>query len=213
MDFLQGFSQGMNRRLSSHDAVVLRFMEKTIENVNTLLAGQYTLFKFMIEKGIISEKDLISKLKEDRSIPNRKMGIQTLKEMLSPNWEEKIDFDGTEKQLLTQACDRITTIKLPPSWIEEGVEAPNSTAVRNALRICHEIYNTKKMIPDITAPTKECGIFFRYDLGSRNLVVEAYNDGRIAAVVGDNAKKEVIYSEDISEYNFEKCLEILTVNK
>lgn len=187
-------------------------MEKTIENINTLLAGQYTLYNLLIEKKLITEEELIARLRDNKNLPTRKKGVKILEEMLAPSWEDQVDFKETAKELLNKATERITNLTLPPPWVAEGVEPPNSTAIRNALRICHDIFNSKGMIPDQIAPTKENGVFFKYLYGPRQLIIEAYNDGEVAAIVVDDTKKDTIHSEDIRDFNFFTCLNILTVN-
>ena len=64
------------------ERVVLQFMESTIEKVNTALAGLYAVEKILIEKKIISESALIERLKDARALPERMLGIATLKEMV-----------------------------------------------------------------------------------------------------------------------------------
>jgi hypothetical protein len=49
---------------SRKDTIMLKFIEKTIENINTCLAGQYTLYRLLIEKGLITEDELISRIDE-----------------------------------------------------------------------------------------------------------------------------------------------------
>lgn len=198
-----------NTSLSSTESMMLRFMEKTISNINTCLAGQYTLYKILIEKKIVTEEELLSRIKEDKNLPQRKLGIQVLEEMLSPDWEDKIDFQETEKELFHRALGKIDKIKLPESWKKEGVEQPNSTAMRNAHKICHVLYNLKKLIPRTVACTKENGIYLSFVEGDKSLAIEAYNDGDIGSIVNNNKKKEIIQSEDIVNYNFDRQLEIL----
>lgn len=199
----------MKSRISPKESMILRFMERTIENINTCLAGQYTLYKILIEKKIVTEQELLSRIKEDKNLPQRKLGIQVLEDMLSPDWEDNIDFEVTEKILFQRALDKIMNLKLPESWKKEGVEKPNSTAMRNAYKICHILFNSKKLIPRTVACTKENGIFLTFVEGDKSLIVELYNDGEIGSIVTNDKKKEILQSEDILNYNFDCQLEIL----
>jgi len=183
-------------------------MERTIQNINTCLAGQYTLYKILIEKGVITEDELLHRIKQDKNLPTLKLGKNTLKEMLNPDWDSKIDFEKTEKELLNEALDKISNLVLPDSWKDEGVEPPNSTALRNAHIICHKLYAQRKIIPDVVACTKENGIFLRYNAGDRGLIIEAYNDGDIGTLVNNDKEKEILYNEDISNLNFENSLKV-----
>ena len=147
----------------SNEKVLLRFMEKTIDNINTCLAGQYTLYKLLIDKKLITEPELINKLKEDRNLPQRKMGMKVLKEMLSPDWEQSIDFEKTEKNLLEHTYYKIYNLVLPPHWAtEEGVEPPNDQAKKRAYRVCHDLYKNYGLQPTTVACTKENGVFLTF---------------------------------------------------
>lgn len=198
-----------NSSLSGKESMILRFMEKAISNINTCLAGQYTLYKVLIEKGVVTEQELLSRIKEDKNLPQLKLGIQVLEEMLTPEWEESIDFEMTEKELFNRALDKIMNLELPESWKKEGVEKPNSTAMRNAYKICHILFNSRKLIPKTVACTKENGIFITYTEGDKSLIVEIYNDGDIGTLVNNDKNMEILQSEDIHDYNFDRQLEIL----
>jgi len=195
-------------RVSSKDSVLLKFMERTIQNINTCLAGQYTLYKILIEKRIITEEELLHRIKQDKNLPTLKLGKNTLKEMLNPDWDSKIDFEKTEKELLNEALDKISNLVLPDSWKDEGVGSPNSTALRNAHIICHKLYAQRKIIPDVVACTKESGVYLRYSDGNKSLIVEAYNDGDVGTVVSNDSEKEILHNEDISNLNFENSLKV-----
>jgi hypothetical protein len=203
----------MNSRPSSQDSVMLKFMERAIENINTCLAGQYTLYKLLIERGLITETNLISRLKEDKNLPKIKLGSNTLKDMLSPSWEDQIDFEKTEKELLNEALTKISNITMPEHWKDEGVEPPNSTAMRNAHVICHTLYNNHKIIPKIVASTKENGIYLRFENGDKSFIIETYNDGDIGALVSDDAKKETLFNEEIVDLNFDNSLKVFMDKK
>lgn len=195
-------------RVSSKDSVLLKFMERTIQNINTCLAGQYTLYKILIEKRIITEEELIYRIKQDKNLPTLKLGKNTLKEILNPDWDDKVDFEKTEKELFNEALKKISDLVLPESWKDEGIEPPNSTSLRNAHILCHKLYAQYKIIPDIVACTKENGIYIKYKNGHRDLIIEAYNDGDIGAIVSNNFKKEVEHNEDILNLNFDNSIKV-----
>lgn len=77
----------------SQEDVLLKFMERAIENINTCLAGQYTLSKILIEKGLVTEAELLSKIKDDKNLPVRKKGSEILQQMLVPDWGKLVDLD------------------------------------------------------------------------------------------------------------------------
>jgi hypothetical protein len=187
-------------------------MERAIENINTCLAGQYTLYQILIEKDIITEAELISRIKEDKNLPTRKLGIAVLKDMLTPDWEKQIDFELSEQKLLNLACHKIVRLVLPAYWKDEDVEPPNSTAQRNAIKICHKIFDNYRLIPDVVACTKENGVYLRFTGGNKSFVIEAYNGGEIAAVVNDDANKKILDSGDIRNLDFDAIVKIFLYN-
>jgi len=184
----------------ARDRVLLNFMEKTIDNINTCLAGQYTLYKILIEKGLISEADLLSKLKDDKNLPLRKKGILALNDMLKPDWDKFIDFETTELALVK---NKICDLTLPPGWGEEGVESPNKEARKNAYDTCTTLYNGHLLVPTTIACTKENGVYLRFENNGVFMVVEAYNDNSVGAIVCWG--KVVVHNEDIISLDFERC--------
>lgn len=74
-------------------------MQLTIANVNTCLAGQHALFKILVEKKIISETELISYIKESQKLPDTKKGASILKDIMEPDWLQKVDFEKTIEKL------------------------------------------------------------------------------------------------------------------
>jgi hypothetical protein len=210
---LSRLSEKMSPRPSSKDSMMLKFMERAIDNVNTCLAGQYTLYKILLERNIITEAELLSRIKQDRNLPQLKMGINTLKDMLTPSWEDQIDFEKTGKELLNEALTKISNITMPEHWKEEGVEPPNSTAMRNAHIICHRLYDSHQIIPKVVASTKEDGIYLRFEDENKSFIIEAYNDGDIGSLVSDDVKKETIFNEEIVDLNFGNSLKVFLDKK
>lgn len=203
----------MNHRTpNSHDQVILKFMEKTIENINTLLAGQHALYNLLIEKNIVSESELISKLRDSKKLPDRKRGMEALEEMLSPNWEDQINFQDSENVLLDKALEKITQLSIP-NRIGENMIPPNSTAIRNATQTCQIIFKTWKMLPDLITVANDGGVFFKYLYNQRNLFMEISNHGRISALVINNLRSGIFFDKIIQDFNFEECMNVLTTKE
>jgi hypothetical protein len=198
----------MSPHLTSKDTMMLKFMERAIDNINTCLAGQYTLYKVLIEKGLVTEAELISRIREDKNLPQRKLGIEALKEMLTPEWEKQLDFDMSEQELFKRALDKINNLILPAYWEEEGVEPPNLTAQKNTNRICYQLFDSNKLIPRTVACTKENGVYLNFVNGDKSLIIEAYNTGEIGVVVNDNALKKILYNEEIKNLDFDASVKI-----
>jgi hypothetical protein len=98
------------------------------------------------------------------------------------------------------------TLVFPENWRQEGVQEPNAIAKENAFATCNIIFRKDGLLPLIIAPTKEEGIFLKYTARNKTLIIEAYNDGDIAAVVSDEDQKIILYSEDIKNFNFENTM-------
>lgn len=62
--------------------IFLVFMQETIEKVNRCLSSLYTIHKLLIEKGLITEKNLINRLNEDKDKPIHDLGKKVLNEMI-----------------------------------------------------------------------------------------------------------------------------------
>lgn len=73
-----------------------------------------------------------------------------------------------------------------------------------AFDICKHLFQEYNLIPDRIAPTKEEGVFLAFDSskGNRTLIVEVYNDLEVGYLVNDNACKQILHSEDITDYDF-----------
>jgi len=74
--------------ISKDQKVLLKFMEATIEKVNICFSNLYAIEKVLIEKGIVTEKELLSRLKESKDLPKRLLGARTLKEMIEASDKE-----------------------------------------------------------------------------------------------------------------------------
>lgn len=193
----------MNTR-SSKDNVLLKFMQLTIDNVNTCLAGQHALFKILIEKKVISEAELISYMRESKKLPDTKRGASFLKDIMEPDWLQEVDLDKSMDNLLESKKQEIFNKKLPEHWLKEGVEPPNLTARENAYKSCKKIFEINALLPDSIACTKENGIFLSYRKGLFSLYIETYNDGDIGALLVKD--KSILFNENIIDFNFEEVL-------
>lgn len=195
------------KEIKNKDAVLLKFMERTIENINTCLAGQYTLYRLLIDKKLITEPELIDKLKEDKSLPVRKKGMKVLKDMLSPNWEDIVDFEKTQQAILDDIKQRIKELVLPEHWEkEEKVIPPNIQAKKLAYQACSILYKDNGFQPSIIACIKENGVFLKFVNKTKSLIIEVYNDGEVGLLINEDKAKKIIYSGAIPVSNFEYTL-------
>lgn len=90
-------------------------------------------------------------------------------------------------------------IVFPDSWGSEGVARPNVASKSRSFEICKQILLNHSLLPNKIAPTKEEGVYLSYEDKVRNksLIIEVYNNLEVAAVVINNQKKVIEYSEDI----------------
>lgn len=193
---------------SRHQEVLLKFMKKTIENINICLANQYAVQKLLISKGVITEPDLINLLHESQKLPQRNLGAATLAEMITPDWSEYIDLEKVEEkqQALDTVRRKIYALMLPVGWESEGTQEPNIIAKKNAFHTCYNIYTMHGLLPTVVACTKENGVYIRYNNGAKDLIVETYNDGDVGALV--NKEKTILNSVDIPDFNFDNCVKL-----
>lgn len=199
----------MTPHLSSrHQEVLLKFMERTIENVNICLANQYAVQKLLISRGVVTEPELINLLRDSKKLPQRNLGAATLSEMLTPDWSEYINFEkpNETQQVLDNIRRRIYALILPVGWEQEGTEEPNIIAKKNAYRTCHNLYIEYGLVPAVIACTKENGVYIRYLDGTKDLIIEAYNNGEVGALV--NKDKTILNSVEINNFEFGNCIKL-----
>jgi len=67
----------------------LRFMQVAIERINTNSATIYAIEQTLIEKGIVTQNELVSKIAEAKNLPEQKVGEKILKEMVEQFKREK----------------------------------------------------------------------------------------------------------------------------
>lgn len=103
---------------------------------------------------------------------------------------------------------RIDNVFFPKHWnTEEGVEPPNKVSKLNAKKICKILFRNYNLKIDRIAATKEEGIYLvKNDTKSISLIIEAYNDGDVGLIINNNKLKEVVFNEDIENFNFEKAI-------
>jgi hypothetical protein len=68
--------------MTKDQKVILEFMKATVERVNRCMSDTYAIQKLLIEKNIISEKDLNSRLKDAQSLPQAITGRKVLEDMI-----------------------------------------------------------------------------------------------------------------------------------
>jgi hypothetical protein len=114
--------------------------------------------------------------------------------------------------------DRINNVKVPEQWLTDkeyyGKVVPATVECKKlTFQVCKKLYKENGLYPMLVLPTVECGIFLTYTKNNREMDVEVYNDLGIAAVVADEEKKKILYSEDIVDMNFDECLRVLSIPK
>lgn len=89
--------------------ILLKFMELTINKVNSTNASLYALQKALIEKNIITESRLLELQKESVKKPQINLGIETLKSMVGKDnyIEHTIIPDGKNKEALERILNLI----------------------------------------------------------------------------------------------------------
>lgn len=102
-------------------------------------------------------------------------------------------------------------LSFPNDWIEEGISPPNIDAKTITKKICLNLHDSYGLIPIKIAPSKEEGVFvyYKHFNNDRTLLVEVYNNLEVAALVNDEANKNIVYSEDIKTLNFINVIEKL----
>ncbi len=135
---------------------------------------------------IISGVMFSARIKEDP-----KFEVQTV------STKEKSVLDKIESKIFNR-------LVFPSHWSQEGISRPNMQCKLDAFDICKHLFKEYNMIPDRIAPTKEEGIFLAFDssTGDRTLIVEVYNDLEAGYLVNDNTCKQILLSEDITDYDF-----------
>lgn len=91
----------------SEEDLLLKFMGTTISKVNTCLANIYAIETVLIEKGITSKNEMLSRIIDAKKLPQTKLGRSVLSEMIQdtdhkPNWEDLIDISKSN-ELLAQS--------------------------------------------------------------------------------------------------------------
>lgn len=99
----------------------------------------------------------------------------------------------------------IDNLKVPEHWMYDGVEPPNALAKTNARYCCSCLYTKLQLVRLVT--TVEAGVYIVFSKGKTELIIETYNDGEIGALVC--REKEILHNEDIKDFNFEECLNVI----
>jgi hypothetical protein len=69
--------------MTSQEALILKFMQTIVEKVNRSLANDYAVQQVLIKKGIVTKEEMISEIHDAQNLPDRKIGIQVLNQMLN----------------------------------------------------------------------------------------------------------------------------------
>jgi hypothetical protein len=69
--------------MKSQDALLLKFMESAIEKINRSLANIYAIQQVLIEKAIVTQSEMLSKIHEAEELPERKVGMNVLQDMIN----------------------------------------------------------------------------------------------------------------------------------
>jgi len=80
---------------NSQDKLLLKFMQSAIERINRSLANVYAVQQILIEKGIVTQSEMISKIHEAEELPERKVGMNVLQDMIN-------EFNSNIKPLPTK---------------------------------------------------------------------------------------------------------------
>jgi hypothetical protein len=97
----------------------------------------------------------------------------------------------------------------PDHWKDENISPPNDLSKKNAFKVCEIFYGVFKIIFSVVSCTKEGGVYLRYSVGDRVVIIETYNDGDIGCMIVDYVKKEVLYNKDIERFNFQSIFEFI----
>jgi len=109
------------------------------------------------------------------------------------------------KSVLEKIESRIlNSLRFPAHWAEDGIAEPNMACKLKANEICKHIFEIYEKMPDRIAPTKEEGVFIAYDSpsGNETLFIEVYNDLEAGFLLNDNERKQIITSDDITDFEF-----------
>jgi hypothetical protein len=73
------------------DDLLIKFMKVAIDKINRSLANNYAIEQVLIEKGIVTQKEMIEKIHDAENLPERKVGTEVLQQMME-------DFNAKAKE-------------------------------------------------------------------------------------------------------------------
>jgi hypothetical protein len=142
-----------------------------------------------------------------------KLGTISFKSINIENSEcEPSQVNTKGKSVLEKIESRIlNSLRFPAHWAEEGVAEPNMACKLKANEICKQVFEIYEKMPDRIAPTKEEGVFIAYDSpsGNRTLFIEVYNDLEAGFLLNDNERKQIITSDDITDFEFADIFQLI----
>lgn len=142
-----------------------------------------------------------------------RLGIIGLRTMGDESSEiEPFQANTKGKSVLEKVETKIlSSLRFPSHWEEEGVARPNMACKLKANEICKHIFEVYEKIPDRIAPSKEDGVFIAFDSpsGSKSLFIEVYNDLEAGYLLNDNEKKQIISSDNITDFEFDDLIKFI----
>jgi len=149
---------------------------------------------------------------EDKTIIVEENAFGTVFKIKSGN--DFFSSSTKEKSVISKFRDDLfKKMYVPKHWIAEGIQKPNLASKQKALKVVENIFEKFDLIPHRIAPTIEEGVYLSYEITkeARNLtlIIEVYNNLDIALIVSDKLNKEIIYSEDITELDFNNAIKAI----
>lgn len=163
-------------------------------------AGNFTPASFYYKKQDHIEAKLISSNEPDSILGDESLSSTALTTNTNAPSLVKATFSVEDLSSIESiAKDIFEKINFPIAWEQEGVEKPNLASKSRAFDICKAIFFEYNFLPNKVAPTKEVGIYLSYEnkSQSKSLIIEIYNNLEVAAIVTNNSKRTIEYSEDV----------------
>lgn len=145
-----------------------------------------------------------SKPKTDMHLRKGKIYIKSTYSSEVKDYECFFEIEDTKSHIFNM----LQNIFFPKKWAKQGISEPNMDCKKAAQEVCLQLYKKYGIIPFRLSSTIEEGIWIYYfdPKKNRSLEVEIYNDLDIAALINDEKKKQIIFSQDIINNNFGKAI-------
>ncbi len=99
-----------------------------------------------------------------------------------------------ERKNLLEIYKEIESIQIPERWKKENVIAPNKNSKDLAKKIVSMIFNNINYLPEYIVATIEEGVYLRYSINNKEVIIEAYNDSTMAMLISKG--KNILHSTD-----------------